>query len=1133
RVFEILIAWYFKANPIYSSDIKHIWLWSNFPYKKELTVGGRDDGIDIVILTTCDEYWAVQCKFYGEDIYICKDLVTSFLSLSNSTFNANGKVAKFTNRFWVSTSDNMSKNAENILIKQTLPVTRITKNNLEDSDVNWELFHDLLEKQEFPSIANFDAQIARPNVLELRDYQREAINNALNHYKTNDRGKLIMACGTGKTLTSLKIAEALATKNKLVLVCVPSISLISQTLRQWALNTESKVLNKLCVCSHPEVTKMTSSSDNDDVLSMNLIDLGYPATTDAKSLYEKYSHFNKDYITAIFTTYQSIDVLHEAQELGLPEFDIVICDEAHRTTGSKKLDKEDALFTKVHYNKNIKARLRLYMTATPRLYNLEAKNDAKLKDIILCSMDDPKIYGKEIYKISFRTAVEKGCLSPYRLMILMIDEDSNEIKAIREKYDDLIRENPGEKDSLDNQYKTAAKLAGCINALSKKLYDKDTDVIFDDDDAAPMRKAVAYCQKIIISKATVDNFNSTSEAYLKFKNDRDDIEKLIRIECDHIDGSMSSVTRDQKLVWLNNNNKERKPTRCRILSNVRCLSEGIDVPALDAIIFLSSKKSKIEIVQSVGRVMRKAEDKKNGYIIIPIIMRKSDGSPENFIEKSDGFDVIWEVLSALQAHDEMIDVLIMQLKEIKDKIAKPKDDLVTIVSPSKLRTYKQLDFSDPEILDAFSYYKDHIMARLVNSVNPKLYWYNWAKNIAVLANEYIDMLTRHSESDECKNLFDNFIKRIKEVTNNPNLKKPEIIEMLAQHKITEPVFNALFSNYKFTSENPISKELNKFLSDISKFVDLKEIGDLQYFYDSVKRNAQGATTKAAKQQAIVDLYNNFFEIAFPKTAKDLGIVYTPIEIVDFIINSVSDILKDEFDRTLSDEGVNILDPFTGTGTFITRLLQSGLIKLEDIERKYCHEVFANEIVLLAYYIGAINIETTYHEIVNADNYKKFNGLCLTDTFMFNTIAKKGDIIDSENAERIYEHSKKPITVVISNPPYSVHGSSDSNFVKIKYKELDDKIKDTYIAKSDSTLVKSMYDSYIRAFRSMTDRIGNNDGIICFVSNGAWLKSSSNSGLRKCFEEEFSKIYILDLRGDARTRGELNRKEGAPVFIDGG
>ncbi|MDR0696849.1 MAG: hypothetical protein LBF68_04850, partial [Christensenellaceae bacterium] len=324
-------------------------------------------------------------------------------------------------------------------------------------------------------------------------------------------------------------------------------------------------------------------------------------------------------------------------------------------------------------------------------------------------------------------------------------------------------------------------------------------------------------------------------------------------------------------------------------------------------------------------------------------------------------------------------------------------------------------------------------------------------------------------------------------------------------------------------------ELNDFLEKINEYIEFNDIKDLQDFYNSVKRHALIVKTSDGKQQAIIDLYNNFFKIAFPKMVTSLGIVYTPTPIVDYILKSTDDILRAEFGCGLTDKGVNILDPFTGTGTFITRLLQSGLIKEEDIGRKYKEEIFANEIVLLAYYISAINIETIYHDITGSEIYEIFKGICLTDSFMFNEIAMHGDLLDSENSDRIYEQSKLPIKVIIGNPPYSVHGSIDSNSNKVIYDGLNKRIKETYLVESESTSVKSMYDSYIRSFRSMTDRIGNNDGIIGFVSNGGWLKNNSGKGLRICFEKEFSKIYIFDLRGDARLSGELRKKEGGNVF----
>jgi predicted helicase len=267
-------------------------------------------------------------------------------------------------------------------------------------------------------------------------------------------------------------------------------------------------------------------------------------------------------------------------------------------------------------------------------------------------------------------------------------------------------------------------------------------------------------------------------------------------------------------------------------------------------------------------------------------------------------------------------------------------------------------------------------------------------------------------------------------------------------------------------------------------------------------------------------------------------------VVDFIIRSADALLRKEFGRSLSDENIHILDPFTGTGTFITRLLQSGLIRPEDLTRKYTQELHANEIVLLAYYIAAINIENAYHDAtpdpddgIGKAKYTPFDGIVLTDTFQLGETDESEKLFSAmfpQNSERVLAQKKAPLRVIIGNPPYSVgQKSANDNAQNQEYPKLDARIAKTYAAATDATLKNSLYDSYIKAFRWSTDRLDpKHGGIIAFVSNGAWIDGNAADGLRKCFEKEFSAIYVFNLRGNQRTSGELSRKEGGKIFGSG-
>jgi predicted helicase len=293
-----------------------------------------------------------------------------------------------------------------------------------------------------------------------------------------------------------------------------------------------------------------------------------------------------------------------------------------------------------------------------------------------------------------------------------------------------------------------------------------------------------------------------------------------------------------------------------------------------------------------------------------------------------------------------------------------------------------------------------------------------------------------------------------------------------------------------------------------------------------------AKSDKSRQDVIKNLYDTFFNNAFPKMAERLGIVYTPVEAVDFIVHSVDAVLRRHFQASVSDRGVQIIDPFTGTGTFLVRLLQSGLIRPEDLLHKYQHELHANEIVLLAYYIAAVNIESAFH--AKAGQYLPFEGIVLTDTFQMNESdqADTEGNFSRENTERVERQKRQPIRVVLGNPPYSVgQENANDNNQNQKYPKLDDRIAKTYAAQSTATNKNSLYASEIKAMRWASDRI-QNEGVVAFVTNGSFIDGNTADGLRKCLTQEFSHLYVFNLRGNARTQGEQRRMEAGNVFDAG-
>ncbi len=1121
--FERLMQAYLQTDPKYAYLFKEVWMWNEFPGRNDL--GGSDTGIDLVALTVDGDYWAIQCKCYQEDSTIDKPAVDSFLATSSRKFkDENMQTTGFAQRLWISTTNKWGPNATEAIKNQNPPVTRLNLYELQEAPVDWEK----LEKGIHGEASRTKKKTIFPHIFDV-------VKDANEYYKTNNRGKLIMACGTGKTIASLKIAEKETKGKGLCLFLVPSIALLGQTLREWTAQADDPI-NSICICSDAEVSK--TKKKNEDADTFSIVDLALPASTNVKDILSQFRHIktkgNKG-MTVVFSTYQSIEVIARAQkellkaDKSFGEFDLIICDEAHRTTGVTLSGEDESAFVKVHDNSFLKAHKRLYMTATPRLYSDDAKARAAQVEAELCSMDEVEQYGEEIYRIGFGESVDRNLLSDYKVLILTLSD-----KDVPPAVQKMIADDNQEINADD-----ASKLIGCINALSKQILGDEG--IIKESDPEPMRRAVAFCPRIKASKEITAIFNSSSNTYIE-ELPEEKQQQMVSVAAKHIDGTMSAPYRDELLGWLKADIEDAN--ECRVLTNVRCLSEGVDVPSLDAVMFLSARNSQVDVVQSVGRVMRKAPGKKYGYIIIPVVV-PSDVEASKALDDNERYKVVWTVLNALRAHDDRFNATVNKIelnRKRPDNILVGRPDYtfdergnpIAADPDSKYSTNKDLS---EQLSLQFEQLQSVVFARMVQKVGDRRYWEQWAKNVAEIAERQIERITHLIEKDKKhQKAFEKFLGGLQKNINT-SITQQESVEMLSQHIITKPVFEALFEGYSFVQNNPISVSMQTMLDLLEEQAIEKDTETLQKFYESVKMRAADIDNAEGKQRIIIELYDKFFKTAFPKMVEKLGIVYTPVEVVDYIIHSVNDVLKQEFGRSISDENIHILDPFTGTGTFISRLLQSGLIKKKDVERKYRKELHANEIVLLAYYIAAVNIENAYHDLMDEVNeYEVFEGICLTDTFQLGEI--KDSVLFSEmfpkNSERLAAQKKGPIRVIIGNPPYSIGQKSEMDNAKNQvYPKLDNTIAKTYVANSATTMNKSVYDPYIKAFRWSSDRLDKkHGGIICFVSNGAWLTGNSQDGFRKCIEREFTSIYVFNTRGNARTQGELRRKEAGNVFGGG-
>ncbi len=1088
--FERLMVEYLKLDPMYRQKFSDVWMWGEW----EGNQGRNDVGIDIVAKERGgDGYCAIQCKFYEPDHYVQKVDIDSF-------FTASGK-APFTSRIIISTTDRWGVNAEDALRDQRIPVARLGLADIAQSPIRWEIAK--------PATGQVDL-VPEPR-RKLRPHQQAAVDDVFAGFTAHDRGKLIMACGTGKTFTSLKVAERLAAerggKSTNVLFLVPSISLLSQSLREWTAQTGTP-MRTFAVCSDPRVGKRSETED------ITAHDLAFPATTDPVLLANQVRRTDGAAdLTVIFSTYQSISTVAAAQNAGFPRFDLVICDEAHRTTGVILAPGDESQFVKVHDNELVKAAKRLYMTATPRLFDDNTKKNAQENSVVVCSMDDESLYGPEFHRLGFGKAVSEGLLTDYKVLILTVDE-----KYIATSLQSQVADDNSEI-TLDD----AVKIVGCWNGLAKRSGSASDGSGFPPG-SPPMRRAVAFSRSIKESKKLAESFADVIGAYDPADED------VLRCEVDHVDGSYNALARNEKLEWLKAGTGGHT---CRILTNARCLSEGVDVPSLDAVLFLNPRNSVVDVVQSVGRVMRKAEGKDYGYIILPVGI-PADVPPEKALADNKRYKVVWQVLQALRAHDDRFNATVNKIDLNKRK---PDNIMIGTVgfdgdggdgSTARLTEGVQTALDLP--VEAW---RDAIYAKIVAKVGERAYWENWAKDVARIADRHVARIRALIEDPDSgkREPFEKFLAELRGNI-NPGVSAADAVDMLAQHLITKPVFDALFAGYDFSTKNPVSQTMQRMLDILGDQALGKEVETLESFYASVRLRAEGIDNHEGRQTVITELYERFFKTALPKTADAFGIVYTPIPVVDFILRATDQALRKHFGQSLSAPGVQIIDPFTGTGTFIVRLLQSGLIKPEDLLRKYTNELHANEIVLLAYYIAAVNIEAAFHQ-VHDGGYIPFGGIVLTDTFQ---LAEDSQALDAllfpENNQRVKRQKEQDIRVVIGNPPYSAGQTSQNDANRNQsYPALDERIEGTYAARSTATNKNSLYDSYIRAIRWASDRI-DREGVVCFVSNGGYIDSNTADGLRKTLADEFDVVYCFNLRGNQRTAGELSRREGGKIFGSG-
>ncbi|WP_425251354.1 DEAD/DEAH box helicase family protein [Helicobacter pylori] len=855
-----------------ANEYESIDLWNDW----ELRGKEGDRGIDMVVTTTSKEYIAVQCKYHQNNISL-NDIATFLSQLQAGV----GEV-RFKKGIIISTSNLTRAALEEIeQIRSTgmgIDIDEITEEDFIYSQIDWEKFDPAQTQDELPLC---DKKKPRTHQIEAIEETKEYFSNP-----KNARGKLIMACGTGKTYTSLKIMEAL--DPKITLFLAPSIALLSQTFREYA-QEKSDPFYASIVCSDDKVGQ-SKNEDNDDIKFSELPLKSSTRLEDILSVYEKAQKEDKRFI--IFSTYQSALRIKEAQEAGLGTIDLIICDEAHRTVGamysSNERDDKNA-FTLCHSDANIKATKRLYMTATPKVYSESSKAKAKEKDNVIYSMDDEEIFGGEIYTLNFSKAIALDLLTDYKVIILAVRKEnlSGVTNSVNKKISQLKAEGTKlDKKLINNEF--VCKIIGTHKGLAKQ------DIIVLDDenqedhnlqnktDTAPSQRAINFCKSINTSKNIKDSFETIMECYdeeLKKKSF-----KNLQISIDHIDGTMNCKDRLEKLENLN----QFKPNTCKVLSNARCLSEGVDVPALDSVIFFDGKSAMVDIIQAVGRVMRKAKRKKRGYIILPIALEESEIQNLDEAVNNTNFKNIWKVIKALRSHDpSLVDEATFKekIKIFGSNDETNQDDEWACDERLKKDKTEQQDPKQAQktLFDAITLQNlaDAVYNVMPTKLGDRNYWENFTKktgNIARTLNNRLKMIF-----DKNPEIFHDFLDSLRENIHQ-NIREDEALDMITSHIITKPIFDAIFGD---NIQNPIAKALDKMVQKLSDLGLEGETKDLKNLYESVKTEATHAKSQKSQQELIKNLYNTFFKEAFKKQSEKLGIVYTPIEVVDFILEPLT------------------------------------------------------------------------------------------------------------------------------------------------------------------------------------------------------------------------------------------------------
>ena len=1135
RRFERLMRRALETHPYeYGSErFESVWLWSDWPDRAQFGYGA-DIGIDLVAKQTPaygGGLCAIQCKNYAEEHKVPTKGVDSFLAASGAQH--------FSDRILVVTSD--LEQAGWTKVKNASPRCEVIgPAQLDSWNAPWRGYLDRPEDLTFDPAKRHEA---RPD-------QRDALDAVAKGYQQGSRGRLVMPCGTGKSLVAMWAAEENAGAGATVLYLVPSIALMGQTMREWARNRSTGHIY-VGVCSDKTTGRRTGDGDT----ARDLVELSMPVTTDRDGIAQALAQPAGDKMRVVFSTYQSLPVLASA----LPEdfaFDLVVCDEAHRTTGvDRPTDDEVSAFRLIHDEEAVPTQFRLFMTATQRIYTAAAKVRAATKDSDIYSMDDEDTYGPLLYEMSFKDAVDAGLLSDYEVLVVATSQS-----RLTTGMSDLVaavNKEGGKRQTVSKE--DAVKLLGCWDALADPnttgvAQDRPTGKLANGSGRGHLNTAIAFTNTVNLSKAIAGPPGESPglwQGVAAEASTEADTTELLDMSVEHVDGSTPAITRAARLDRLRD---DPQPGICKVISNARVLTEGVDVPALDAVVFLQPRKSKIDIVQAVGRVMRTYPGKQTGYIVIPVVVPEGKGITDTEVLDSSDFGIVWDVVRALRSHDERMDMWVNHID------AASKSGRVSLITRE---TEQPLDDADVEqlrfVLD------ERVASKMVERCGDRKMWPSWGARAAGVCREVRKKVDAQLVAADTAEAFEDFVDALRSAVGD-HLTEDQAAEMVAQHVVTIPIFDCLFADSQFANANPISVAINNLLANFaptdSPAADSQsgavlamelfeeELRPLTRAYRTMRTVFEGALTAAAKVDVLREVYDGFFQAAMKDVVKRLGVVYTPVEIVDFIIRSADAVCRKEFGVGITSENVNILDPFTGTGTFIYRLLTAQdangdhIIRTGDLRRKYYSELYANELVLLAYYIAAIKIEAGMAERGGfpPGGFEPFPGITFGDTFL--AAAGGGQLPGmADNTARQGRQGGVPITVIAANPPWSAgQKSSGDDNPNIDYPHIEQRVRDTYGKHQRAVTGRGAGHAsgnlYVESFRWASDRLDTphsdqpRRGVIAMVHPNSLSNAPSLIGMRAALREEFSDIYVVNLLGDAMKSGAEFRREGDKLFGQG-